>query len=165
MNRQSNANRETEGSLPVSTPQSATAAVPGAPGGDKFAELKNAIVNLIKNTAWTGNSSEAQQRLLKTVNNLANPANNSAQVSGEYKVLVEEIINVLEHVRSKLEGGSAKYGNKNLGTRDKIKHLSAHLDRNGSIEILEACRTDIETVIGRLQVAWIVFGDYPNLLI
>ncbi|KAG8940802.1 hypothetical protein FRC04_005030 [Tulasnella sp. 424] len=92
MNRQSNANRETEGSLPVSTPQSATAAVPGAPGGDKFAELKNAIVNLIKNTAWTGNSSEAQQRLLKTVNNLANPANNSAQVSGEYKVLVEEII-------------------------------------------------------------------------
>lgn len=72
---------------------------------------------------------------------------------------------VLEQVRSRLEDGFAKYGNRNSGKRDKIKHLSARLDRNGSIQVLEACRTDIETVIGRLQVTWIVFGGYPILLI
>lgn len=52
MNRQSNASRAPEESFPGSTQQSATAPVLGAlqpPGGDdKFAELKNGIVNLIK---------------------------------------------------------------------------------------------------------------------
>ncbi|KAG8891894.1 hypothetical protein FRC01_014458, partial [Tulasnella sp. 417] len=116
---------------------------------DRFTNAKTAIIDLIKNTAWTSNSLEAQQSLLQTISGMADIPENAAQLSDDEKPALEAYIATLEQVRRRLEEASAKYGKENEGKRDKFKHSWAHLDRSGGIQILNASQTDIKAAINR----------------
>ncbi|KAG9043715.1 hypothetical protein FS837_009221 [Tulasnella sp. UAMH 9824] len=118
---------------------------------NRLSDVKSAIIDLIKNTAWTSNSSKAQQSLLQAVDNLEDIPENTAQLSAGENTAMEDYMRSLEHVRGRLEEASAKYGGRNAGKRDKFKHSWAHLDRSGGVQVLEACRTDIDTAVNRLR--------------
>ncbi|KAG8921824.1 hypothetical protein FRC01_014875, partial [Tulasnella sp. 417] len=127
-----------------------TSAAPQPPGiSERFADAKSAILDLIENTAWTSNSSKAQQSLRQSVNGLEDIPNNTAHIPAEEMVAMEEYIGALERVRGTLGEASEKYGRKDLRKRDTLKRALGHLDRSGSAQVLEACRTEIEAAVKR----------------
>ncbi|KIO31771.1 hypothetical protein M407DRAFT_19280 [Tulasnella calospora MUT 4182] len=156
MNAQSTLGRNPRGSLGVTGQRHTTVSASGAPQppgiDDRFADAKSAIIDIIKNTTWTSNSSEAKENLLQTVDNLENLPEDKAHLSAGEKEALDEYIGALEDVRGKLKEASETYGRKDSKKRDKIfKHSLAHLDRTGGIQVLETCRTIIETALKRLQ--------------
>ncbi|KAG8941320.1 hypothetical protein FRC04_004600 [Tulasnella sp. 424] len=156
MNNQSTLSRTSRESLDITRQRNSAGSTPGAlqPLGiyDRFTEAKTAILELIKNTAWTSNSSKAEESLLQTVDSLANITENTAQLSAGEMAAMEELTRTLEDVRGRLKEASAKYGTEDSRKRDKIKNFWAHLDRDGGIQVLEACRTNIEAAVNRLRV-------------
>ncbi|KAG9038748.1 hypothetical protein FS837_001166 [Tulasnella sp. UAMH 9824] len=139
-----------QGNATLSTPVTAAAVQP-TEIHNRFADVKSAIIDLIKNTAWTSNSSKTQQRLLQAVDNLENVPENTAHLSAGENTVMDDYMRALEHVRGRLEEASAKYGGRNAGKRDKFKHSWAHLDRSGGVQVLEACRSEVDAAVNRLR--------------
>ncbi|KAG8973822.1 hypothetical protein FRC05_008241 [Tulasnella sp. 425] len=153
MNSQSTLSRTPRESLDITRQRNTAGSTPGVlqPLGiyDRFTDAKTAIISLIKNTAWTSKSSKAQKSLLETVSNLANIPENTAE-AGEMRAM-EDFMKTLEDVRESLKAASTKYGAKDSRKRDKAKKLWANLGGDGGIQVLETCRTNIETAMNRLQ--------------
>ncbi|KAG8917719.1 hypothetical protein FRC01_002265, partial [Tulasnella sp. 417] len=96
MNTQSTLSRTPRGSLHVGTQRNTPAPPPRAlqPPGiyDRFSEARTAIIDLIKNTAWTSNSSEAQASLLQAVDGMADIPKDTTHLSGEERNAMESYI-------------------------------------------------------------------------
>ncbi|KAG8931392.1 hypothetical protein FRC01_001392 [Tulasnella sp. 417] len=130
-----------------------SSAAPQPPGiSERFADAKSAILDLIEGTAWTSNSSKAQQSLLLSVNGLEDIPDDAAQILAEDMADIEEYMGALERVRGTLGEASKKYGRKDSRRRDIFKHTLGHLDRTGGAQVLEACRTEIEVAVKRFRV-------------
>ncbi|KAG8947866.1 hypothetical protein FRC04_010224 [Tulasnella sp. 424] len=165
MNSQSILSGTPQESLDITRQRNAAESTTGAqPLGiyDRLTDAKTAIIDLIKNTAWTSNSSKAQQSLLQTVDSLANIPENTAQLSAGEAAAMEELMRTVEDVRERLKEASTKYGTKDARKRDMVKNIWAHLDRDGGIQVLEACRTNIEAAVNRLPKIYEPLPTYGN---
>ncbi|KAG8937454.1 hypothetical protein FRC00_005412, partial [Tulasnella sp. 408] len=70
---------------------------------------------------------------------------NIVKLSSGEKAAAEGYIVVLEHVLQRLTAASAKYGRTDARKRDNAISSWAQLDRIGGIQVLNACRAEIET--------------------
>ncbi|KAG8984013.1 hypothetical protein FRB90_005624, partial [Tulasnella sp. 427] len=124
---------------------------PGANITESISRMRNDIIKLIGDIAWTGNSRKAAQDLQHAVEDFPVLPDYAAQSSTELQEALDNLSKALVRVRERLEGASRKYGIKNKGIRHRMEHLAAHADRQGGIQLMESCREDVRGAMEQLR--------------
>ncbi|KAG8993812.1 hypothetical protein FRB90_000600, partial [Tulasnella sp. 427] len=118
---------------------------------ESISRMRNDIIKLIGDIAWTGNSKKAAQDLQHAVEDFTVLPDDATQSSTELQEALEHLSQVLVQVRKRLEEASQKYGMKNKGKIHRLKHLPAHFDRQGGIQLMESCREDVRGAMDQLK--------------
>ncbi|KAG9021895.1 hypothetical protein FS837_006879, partial [Tulasnella sp. UAMH 9824] len=168
MSTPSTLNRTPRGSFSIARPGNILLSTRGTPQPldlDEPPDVKNAIIQLVKNTVWPSKASKAQQSLLRTINNVAEIPATTAQLPTGQKEAVEEFIKALGQVHERLKEASTKYGRKQSRKRDKLKEFfGGSADDDNCIRALQDCQAAVEAAGDRLQTTQPTTASSRNVL-
>lgn len=168
MNNQSTLSRTPRGSFNIARQGNTPLSAQGTPQPlsiDEPPDVKNAIIELVKNTVWPSKSSKAQQSLLRAINNAVDIPATTAQLPAGEKEAMEGYIRALGQVHERLKEASTKHGRKQSRKRDKLKGLfRGSKGDDNCVRTLQDCQAAVEAAGDRLKTTQPTAASSQNVL-